>query len=73
MVGACLGLSIVARVRNGGSVARAIIKGVVVALVITSFIWLGIFDDEGDIQAWMIFYGFGLLVIVTIGGVLWLL
>ena len=68
----CLGLSIVARVRNGGSVISAVIKGAAAALVITSFIWLGVFDDEGDILAWMILFGFGLLVIATAGGVLWL-
>ena len=67
-----MGLSIVAKVRNGGSVAWAAIKGVVAALVITGFIWLGIFDDEGNILAWMILFGFGLLVIATIGGALWL-
>ena len=70
--GVALGLSLVARVRNGGSRAWSIIVGAAIALVITSLIALGTFIGEGDFPSSVILVGFAVLVIATVGGVLWL-
>ena len=70
--GMALGLSLVARVRNGGSRAWSVTVGAVVALVITSLISLGTFIDDGDFPSSLILVGFAVLLISTVGGVLWL-
>ena len=70
--GMALGLSLVARVRNGGSPALSVTVGAAVALVITSFISLGTFIGEGDFPSSLILVGFAVLIIATVGGVLWL-
>ena len=70
--GIALGLSLVARVRNGGSRAWSVTVGAVVALVITSLISLGTFIDDGDFPSSLILVGFAVLLISTVGGVLWL-
>ena len=75
-IGAAFGLALVARVRSGGSTAWAVIKGAVAALVIGGFIVLGIPmgngepGAEGDFLSSLIFFGFALPFIATIGGLL---
>ena len=75
--GAILGLSTVARVRSGGSAAWAVVLGAVAAVVIAAFIWLtwgleGEPGAEGDFLSALILFGFLLLLVVTVGGLLWL-
>ena len=70
--GVTLGLSLVARVRNGGSPSWSVVVGATVALVITSLISLGTFGGEGDFSSSLILVGFAVLVLATVGGVLWL-
>ena len=80
---AIFALFMVARVRSGGSAARAVIVGAVavgaVAVVaIAVFIWLGIPlgegepGAEGDYLSSLIFFGFALPFIATVGGLIWL-
>ena len=71
--GMALGLSLVARVRNGGSRALSVTVGAAVALVIITLISLSTFvGDEGDFPSSLILVGFVVLMIATVGGVLWL-
>ena len=70
--GVALGLSLVARVRNGGSRAWSIAVGAAVTLVVTTLISLGTFIGEGDFPSSVILVGFAVLVVATAGGVLWL-
>ena len=77
-IGGAFGMSLVAGVRNGGSAAWAVIKGAAPAVVIGGFIGLGIPlgngepGAEGDFLSSLIFFGFALPLIATIGGLLWL-
>ena len=77
-IGVALGLFLVARVRSGGSAAWAVFVGAAVTLVIAGFIGLGIpfgngeFGAEGDYLSSLIFFGFALPFIATVGGLLWL-
>ena len=71
--GVALGLALVARVRNGGSSALSVTVGAAVALVIIILISFGTFiGDEGDFPSSLILVGFAVLLIATVGGVLWL-
>ena len=71
-LGTVLSLSLVARVRNGGSSAWSVTVGTAVAFVIISLISLGTFIGEGDFPSSLILVGFAVLVIAIVGGVLWL-
>ena len=71
-VGVVLGLSLVARVRHGGSVAWSVIVGAIVASVFISLISIGTVAGEGDFPSSLILVGFVVIVIATVGGVLWL-
>ena len=76
--GAIWGLSSIARVRSGDSAVRAVIPGAVAALVVAGFISLGIPlgegepGAEGDYLSSLIFFGFAVPFVATVGGLLWL-
>ena len=78
-IGVALGLVMVARVRSGGSAAWTVIVGAVGTLVLAGFVWLGIPlgegepGAEGDFLSSLIFFGFAVPFIATVGGLFGLL
>ena len=77
-IAVALGLSLVARVRDGGSAIWAVTKGAVMVLIIGALIWLGIPMGDGepgaerDFMSSLIFFGFALPLTATVGGLVWL-